>query len=125
MTIVSTAWHARSADDVVRELGTDAERGLSAGEAARRLAEFGPNELPVRSGTAPWKLFLEQFRSLVVCVLVVAALASGFLSEWGDAIAILAIVMLNGILGFTQEFRAERALLALRKLAAPTSRVVR
>ncbi len=119
------AWHSQSIEDVSRDLGADPEKGLSSEEVARRLAQHGSNLLPERGATSPWKLFADQFRSLVIGVLVGAAIVSGLLGEWGDAIAILAIVLLNGVLGFVQEHRAERALRALRKLATPSSRVLR
>jgi len=106
-------------------LGTDAEHGLAGQEVERRHAEFGPNELPEAPPPSLVKLFLSQFTSVIVWVLIGAAIISGLLEDWLDAAAILAIVLLNGLLGFVQEFRAERSLAALRKMSVATARVIR
>ncbi len=119
------AWHAMPSEAVVRELGSDLDRGLSEREAARRFALHGPNELPETPPPSPLSLFLAQFSSLIIWVLIGAAVVSGLLQEWIDAGAILAIVLLNAALGFAQEFKAERSLAALRKLSVATARVVR
>ena len=112
-------------DKLIALLGTDSERGLVRQEAERRHAEFGPNELPEAPPPSLLKLFLSQFTSVIVWVLIGAAIISGLLEDWLDAVAILAIVFLNGLLGFVQEFRAERSLAALRKMSVATARVVR
>ena len=106
-------------------LRTDLARGLTTAEATRRLAETGPNQLQEQAGHGPWQIFLGQFQDLIIWVLMGAALVSGFLKEWVDTGAIIGIVILNAILGFVQEYRAEQALAALRRLAKPSSRVVR
>ena len=85
----------------------------------------GPNELPEAPPPSLVKLFLSQFTSVIVWVLIGAAIISGLLEDWLDAAAILAIVLLNGVLGFVQEFRAERSLAALRKMSVATARVFR
>jgi Ca2+-transporting ATPase len=102
-----------------------AERGLTATEAARRLVEVGPNELHRDEGTPAWRFLLRQFKSPVVLLLLGAALVSGVLREAADAIAIGAIVVINAIVGFLQEYRAERAVLALRSMTAPRARILR
>ncbi|MBS1118670.1 MAG: Lead, cadmium, zinc and mercury transporting ATPase [Deltaproteobacteria bacterium] len=102
-----------------------AERGLTATEAARRLVEVGPNELRHDEGTPAWRFLLGQFKSPMVLLLLGAALVSGALHEAVDAIAIGAIVVINAIVGFLQQYRAERAVLALRSMTAPRARVVR
>ena len=112
-------------DKLIALLGTDSERGLAGQEVERRHAEFGPNELPEAPPPSLLKLFLSQFTSVIVWVLIGAAIISGLLEDWLDAVAILAIVFLNGLLGFVQEFRAERSLAALRKMSVATARVVR
>jgi len=117
--------HATSADALLTSLATDRDRGLSAAQAQERLARHGVNELTEAPPVPRWRQFLRQFQQLVIGILIVAALLSGLLREWLDALAILAIVLLNGILGFLQEGRAERALAALRKLSAPLARVLR
>jgi P-type Ca2+ transporter type 2C len=106
-------------------LKTDSECGLASQEVERRHAEFGPNELPETPPPSLLKLFLSQFTSVIVWVLIGAAIISGLLEDWLDAAAILAIVFLNGLLGFVQEFRAERSLAALRKMSVASARVIR
>ena len=99
--------------------------GLSAGEAASRLAQSGPNELARQQPTSVWKLARSQFASPLVALLVVACVVSAWLGEVADAVAIGAIVLINGVVGFFQEHRAERAIHALRAMTAPRARVVR
>ena len=99
--------------------------GLSRDEAAARLRLEGPNELARVPPPPRWKLLLGQFNSAVVWLLIAAALISGAMGEWADAIAILAIVLLNGVLGFLQEDKSRRALDALRQLSVPLAHVVR
>jgi len=112
-------------DKLTALLGTDSERGLSTQEVERRRTEFGSNELPEAPPPSLVKLFLSQFMSVIVWVLIGAAVISGLLEDWIDAAAILAIVFLNGLLGFVQEFRAERSLAALRKMSVTMARVFR
>ena len=124
-TIEPAAWHALEPAEVVERLTTDAFRGLNAEEAARRLARDGPNDFEAARKT-PWQAILaRQFLSVLILILVVAAVISFAVGETVDAAAILAIVVLNGVLGFVQEWRAEEALEALRRMLAPQSRVVR
>ncbi len=120
-----TAWHNLSLDDVAQELETDRESGLSGAEVARRQQVHGPNELADLGGRAALRIIWEQFSSAMVVLLVLAALVSVFLAEYVDAFAIGAIILLNATLGFVQDFRAEKALAALRRLAVPTTRVRR
>ncbi|MDF1595943.1 MAG: cation-translocating P-type ATPase [Acidimicrobiia bacterium] len=121
-----TDWHARDADDVVAGLETDSERGLSGVESSRRLAETGPNELGGSRGPGRWRILVSQFTDMLIFVLLVAAVVSGFLlGEWIDAGVILAIVVLNAVIGYTQEVRAEDALARLKEMAAPTALVIR
>ena len=118
-------WHAIPADALALDLRTDPEAGLGADEAGRRQQSEGFNELPEAPPPSLVKLFLSQFTSVIVWVLIGAAVISGLLEDWIDAAAILAIVLLNGVLGFVQEFRAERSLAALRKMSVATARAVR
>ncbi len=122
---VPKAWHARSAETLADEFQTDLDIGLNVDEAARRRTQEGPNELPEARPPSLLKLFLSQFSSLLVWVLIGAAIVSGLLEDWIDAAAILAIVFLNGVLGFVQEFRAERSLAALRRMSVAMARVIR
>ena len=121
----SVPWHALPVKEVVQRLAGNVDQGLSNEEAAARRAKFGPNVLAEAPAPPLWKRFLGQFRELVVWILIAAALISGVLGEWLDAGAILAIVLLNGILGFIQEERAQRALSALRKLSSPFAKTIR
>ncbi|MBC8353180.1 MAG: cation-translocating P-type ATPase [Planctomycetes bacterium] len=117
--------HALPIGQLITELDTDTARGLADSQAVSRLEDGGSNELAEQPPVPAWKKFLAQFRELVIWILIVAAIISGALGEWADSLAILAIVLLNGILGFLQEARAEQALSALRNLSAPMARVLR
>ena len=119
------AWHALPAATVVERLGGDATRGLGAAEAARRLAEYGPNEVTEARRRGPLSLLVAQLRDFMILVLLAAAVVSGVIGEPPDTIAILVIVLLNAVIGAVQEYRAERAVAALRAMAAPSARVVR
>ena len=103
----------------------NASTGLTSEEAARRLQEFGRNELRREDSTPAWRLLLAQFKSPVVGLLLAACAVSAVLDEFIDATAIGAIVVLNAVVGFMQEHRAERAILALRAMTAPRARVLR
>ena len=118
-------WHAREAGDIFRELGADPEHGLTPDEAARRLEQHGPNELAEAPRPGFWARLLRQFNNFIVIILIVAALVSALLGDWVEAAAIVAIVALNAALGVIQEGRAEEALAALRRMAAPEAHVLR
>ncbi len=124
-------WHSLPADDVLRRLDAS-PLGLNASDAARRLARIGPNELVRTARISPWRILLAQFVDVLVIVLIIAAIISavlgtlqGELADLYDAILIVAIVIMNAILGFVQEYRAERSLEALKGLAAPKAHVLR
>jgi Ca2+-transporting ATPase len=117
-------YHSREASEVMASLNSN-RRGLTPAEASRRLAEFGPNELVEKHKISPWAIFLEQFKNLLIIILLVAVVLSGILGEVADAIVIFAIVLFAAILGFLQEYRAERAMEALRRMASPTAAVLR
>jgi len=118
------AWYCLSAEEALAQLGSTAT-GLSVQEAAQRLAANGPNELKEGKRINPWQIFLGQFKSLIVWILIVAGIISGVLGEMVDAIAILAIVVLNAVIGFYQEHSAEKSIAALKKMAAPQAKVWR
>ena len=122
-TTPSPSWHALSPQEVAAALSTDLKGGLSGDEAQRRQTHDGFNELPEAPSPSLVKLFLSQFTSVIIWVLLGAAIVSGLLQDWLDAAAIVAIVFLNGVLGFIQEFRAERSLAALRKMSVAMARV--
>ncbi len=117
--------HAAAADDVLSQLGTDRAAGLTGQRAAELLAEHGKNQLAEAPPTPAWQRFLAQFKELVVLILIVAAIIAGIANEWVDTIAILAIVLLNGVIGYFQEARAEQALAALKKLSSPSAKTIR
>src|SRR3989339_1271085 len=111
--------------EALKLLESDLQKGLGASEAVKRLEKYGLNQLTGKKGINPLTVLLGQFKDLLVWILIGAVLVSGFLKEWVDAFAILAIVILNAILGFIQEYRAERSLAALKKLSNPSSKVIR
>ena len=119
------SWHALGTEDVIKELNTVIESGLTQAEAERRLEEYGPNQLTEAPPTTFWEMLWEQFNNFVVILLIVAAVVSAVLGDYIEAGAILAIVILNAGLGVVQERRAEQALAALRKLASPEAHVIR
>ena len=118
-------WHALPVREVIRRLGTDPEKGLTESEAARRLRRFGPNQLQATQRERWYEVLARQFADLLIVILLLAAAVSLVIGETTDAITILAIVVLNGLLGFLQEWKAEKALAALRKLLSPKCQVVR
>ena len=120
-----TDWYRKESSETISLLNSDAEAGLSTAEAQRRLVEHGPNELVERGLKSPWHILWEQLTGLMVVILIVAAVVSGAVGDWKDAIAILAIVVLNAVLGFSQEYRAEKAMATLKQLAVPTVKVRR
>ena len=119
------SWWQLGIERVAKELGTSLSSGLSPSEAAARIEKYGRNQLQEAPKRPAWGIFLDQFKDFVIWVLIGAAVVSGFLQEVVDAIAIIAIVILNAVLGFIQEYRAEQSLAALKKLSSPTSKVVR
>jgi P-type Ca2+ transporter type 2C len=123
-TAQSSPWHQRTAEETLAALHAT-RAGLPAAEAARRLMEHGRNELAEGKSISPWSIFFGQFKNLIVWILIVAGVISGILGERVDAIAILAIVVLNAVIGFYQEFSAEKSIAALRKMTAPRAKVVR
>ncbi len=118
-------WYRLPAEEVVRELGSDIKGGLSTEEAEARLEKYGLNELVERGLKSPWRIIWEQLTEIMVVILIFAGAVSLFLGEYTDAVVIMAIVILNAALGYSQEYRAEKAIAALKKLAVPTVRVER
>jgi Ca2+-transporting ATPase len=119
------AWHALAPEAVAETLITDLEKGLGFREAARRLSVFGKNQLQGQKPPSPWVLFINQFRNFMVYVLLGAMGISFALGEFADGATVLAIILINAVLGFVQEFRAEKALTALKKLTSPEATVIR
>ncbi len=119
-----TAWHQLDHDALYRELDSSPD-GLTAKEVVERLERYGTNELEERGLRSPLSVLAGQFTEIMVVVLLIAAVISFLIGETTDAIMIMIIVVLNALLGFTQEYRAERAMAALKQLSVPTVRVRR
>jgi len=118
-------WHAIDADAVVKELQADLHQGLAPTEAASRLSRYGPNELMHEEKASPWTLFFNQFKNVLIVILIVATLLSAAVGEYADAAIILVIIVFCAVLGFVQEYRAERALDALKGMLTPMITVLR
>lgn len=122
---VDVAWHAIAADELAKELATSAEKGLDAAEAASRLQKYGPNRLPEGKKRGPFMRFLSQFNNVLVYVLLGAGFIKLMLNLWIDGAIILSVVILNGLLGFMQEGKAEKALDSIRNMLSADARTVR
>ncbi|MCX7681774.1 MAG: cation-translocating P-type ATPase [Anaerolineae bacterium] len=121
----ATPWQALTIQETARMLGCDLTRGLSEAEAAARLSRYGPNELVEQPRPGFWQRLLNQFNNFLVIILIVAAVISLLLGDTIEAGAIMAIVLLNAIIGVVQEGKAEEALAMLKKMAAPEAHVLR
>ncbi|MFN2111673.1 MAG: calcium-translocating P-type ATPase, SERCA-type [Anaerolineales bacterium] len=121
----SEKWFVKSASQVLTAFHVNREEGLSSAEASKRQGEYGKNELREAPPTSIWVKIYEQFANFVVILLLVAAVISAVLGDWVEAAAIMTIVILNAGLGVLQESRAEEALAALKKMAAPDANVLR
>lgn len=118
-------WHTLEIESALEHFQSDPTRGLSTAQAAERLAENGPNELVEKGGRTPWQILWEQVTATMVLILIAAAVIAGFLGDTKNLVAILSIVVLFALLGFVQEYRAEKAIAALKKLSVPNVRVRR
>ncbi|HEY4662544.1 MAG TPA: cation-translocating P-type ATPase [Candidatus Humimicrobiaceae bacterium] len=119
-------WHTKSIEDVIKALDTDIKTGISEKESIERIKKYGYNELEEKKGRTPFRIFISQFNDFMIWILIAAAFISGIIiREITDAIVILIILLINSVLGFVQEFRAERALQALKELASPSALVIR
>lgn len=121
---MTKVWHSETPEAVMTELKVN-DNGLNSREAKERLVTYGPNEIKKEKGKSPWKIFLGQFTNILMVILFIAIGLSFAVGESTDAIIILAIVIASAVLGFTQEYRSEKAVEALRKITAPTATVVR
>jgi Ca2+-transporting ATPase len=118
-------WHVSEVAAVAADLESDAQHGLTQGTALTRLEQDGPNELPEQAGRRVRDMVLDQFKDVMILLLLAAAVVSGVVGEPVDTIAILVIIALNATIGVIQDYRAERAIEALRAMASPQARVVR
>ena len=115
------AWHVLSAEETAARLAVDPRTGLRPDEVARRAATYGANEIAEQRRRGPGRMLVGQFTDFMIVVLIGAAIISGLIGDPEDTLAIVVIVLLNGIIGFAQEYRAERAVAALKQLAAATA----
>src|SRR5438552_1191679 len=115
-----TIWHQLDRQSVLEKMAVDATAGLSQAEAEQRLAQYGRNELADAGIRNPWRILWEQLTAILMLILVIAAIVSAILGDYRDAAAIAIIVVLNAALGFTQDYRAEKAIAALTKLTVPS-----
>ncbi|MBT8093212.1 MAG: cation-translocating P-type ATPase [Gammaproteobacteria bacterium] len=118
-------WHCRDAAAVLEWAGVSADQGLSGRDASAELAQVGPNEIEAEKAASPLELLAHQFADVMIVLLLAAAVISGLIGDIVDTIAILVIVVLNATIGVIQEYRAQRAIAALRRLAAPIAVVMR
>ncbi|MEW6493338.1 MAG: cation-transporting P-type ATPase [Cyanobacteriota bacterium] len=134
---LAQTWHTLDVEKTLLELSSDAQVGLTGQQVEERLQQYGSNELEENAGRSSWEILLDQFKNIMLVMLIVVAIISGVLDlialkqgkaegvPFKDTIAIMAIVILNGVLGYLQESRAEKALAALKRLSSPKVRVIR
>lgn len=120
-----TSWHTLTSAEAAQRLESNIQTGLSSDYASRRLAQFGPNVLQEKLARSPWRMLLDQFSDFMIIVLIAAAIISGIVGDVEDTIAIIVIVILNAVIGFVQEYRAERAMAALKRMAEAGAHVLR
>ena len=117
-------WYRLTAEDVAERLDTSPE-GLTAEQSRKRLEQYGPNRLPEEKGTHPAVIFIRQFASPLIYILLIAAVVTFFLEEYKDTLVIAAVLILNALIGFIQEYKAEESVMALRKMVVPRARILR
>jgi Ca2+-transporting ATPase len=117
-------WHQKDTNEILENLGSSL-LGLSSEEALKRLDEYGTNEIKEKKKKTPLLMFVDQFKDFMIIVLIAAAFVSGIIGELSDTVAIVVIVALNAVIGFVQEYRAEKAIEALKRMAAPFATVLR
>ncbi len=120
-----TTWYLLTAEAAALRLGADVRTGLTDTEAAARLAYYGPNEIREGKRRGPLRMLADQFTDFMILILLAAAIVAGLIGDVTDTVVILAIVVLNAVVGFVQEYRAERAVAALKLMAAPSATVLR
>src|SRR3989304_6868326 len=123
--MTQAAWHSIDTGQVLKELHTDLHHGLTEDEVKSRLEKYGYNELKKEEKISPFTLFINQFKNILIIILIVAIILSALVGEVVDAVIIAVIVVFCAVLGFIQEYRAERALEALKKMLSPTITALR
>ena len=121
----SLNWHTLDTEASIKQLKSDPILGLSTAQASERLSENGLNELVEKGYRSPWRILWEQVTATMVLILIAAAVIAGFLGDTKNLVAIMSIVVLYTIMGFVQEYRAEKAIAALKKLSVPNVRALR
>ena len=125
MSMNQPHWHTLSIEETLHRLESSIDKGLSTAEVESRRALYGVNALPEKAGRPSWRMLLDQFSDFMILVLIAAAFISGFIGDVQDTIAIIVIIILNAIIGFVQEYRAERAMQALKLMSEASASVVR
>ena len=125
MHIKDNNWHTLTIDETAQRLETNPQSGLSSADAAKRLAQFGANELKEKRARSLWRMLFDQFADFMIVVLIAAAIVSGIVGDVEDTVAIIVIVILNAVIGFVQEYRAEQAMAALKRMAEAGAHVLR
>jgi Ca2+-transporting ATPase len=123
--MAASPWYQQSVNEVRQALNTNVETGLTSQEAGKRLEQYGPNELTHKKGPGVFQMFIEQLKDYMIVILMIASVVSIVVGEYTDSIIIIAIVIINAVLGVSQEYRAEKALAALKKMSAPNANVIR
>ena len=118
-------WHLLGIQESLSNLNSDSQSGLTESESSARRTQYGLNELIERGGRTPWQILWAQLTATMVLILIAAAVLAGLLGDYKNTISILAIVALYAVLGFVQEYRAEQAIAALKKMSVPNVRVLR
>lgn len=118
-------WHTLSAEETAQKLDTKTQGGLSHEEAGRRYAQYGANALHERKSRSPWRMLLDQFSEFMILVLIAAAIIAGMIGDVEDSVAIIVIITLNAVIGFIQEYRAERSMAALKRMSETSVQVMR
>src|SRR5699024_10680290 len=118
-------YYRQKKDEIAKELNTDLKQGLSAKEAQEKLAQVGPNALVEGKKKTTLQVFLEQFKDLMVIILIIAAVISAFTGELESTLVIIAVLILNAILGTVQHIKAEKSLESLKSLSSPSAKVLR
>ena len=117
--------YTKSESEILSSLSVSREKGLSQEEVKDRLAKYGENKLLEADGKSIWQILFEQFKDVMIIILIIAAVISMALGEWIEGVIILAIVVLNAILGTYQENKAGKALAALKQMSSPKAKVIR
>lgn len=122
---IKDPWYNLAAEEVCENLNTSQQRGLNYAEANERLSYWGPNKIEAEEGLTPWQIVLHQFKDPLIYILLAASFVTLILQDYLDSAVIMAVVLLNAIIGYIQEIKAQSAIQALAKLSAPRAHVIR